>query len=251
LFALIAARGKNEDPGGLGGDVDGDVSGDEAMWRDLIARYEMPVAGDAAAMPWPERENLQNSAREPSRHVADAPPAVELGPGTGEEQPETPAGTAAGGTGEAGTAEAGMAEADSTGGETTGAGTAQATAPANGDRRVPGAGADRTRVVRHAHPVPRPAAADADAAEDEDEDGHYVPPPPPPLPTLDSVGKGAWAALFGGPCYLVVATILGWSVSSWAALAAVAAFVSGFAVVILRMGDGPSRGDGPDNGAVV
>jgi len=57
--------------------------------------------------------------------------------------------------------------------------------------------------------------------------------------------------LFGGPAYLVIATILSWSVSSLAALAAVTAFVGGFAVVILRMGDGPSRGDGPDNGAVL
>jgi hypothetical protein len=48
-----------------------------------------------------------------------------------------------------------------------------------------------------------------------------------------------------------VATFLSWSISGWAALAAVTAFVGGFAVVILRMGDGPSRGDGPDNGAVV
>jgi hypothetical protein len=256
LFARIAARGKNEDPGGVGKDVDGDVSGDEAVWRDLIARYEIPAAADATAMPWPERENLPNSAGDPSLHVADAPPAFEPGLGRVEEQPETSAGTAAGGTAEAGRAEAGRAEAGTTGGSTAEAGTTGgstadaatgAAAPANGDRRVPGAGGDRTRIVRRAQPVPRPSAADAG----EDEDDRYVPPLPPPLPALDSVGKGAWAALFGGPAYLVVATILGWSVSSWAALAAIGAFVGGFAVVILRMGDGPSRGDGPDNGAVV
>ncbi len=106
---------------------------------------------------------------------------------------------------------------------------------------------DRTRVVRHAHPIRQPAPADAY----QDDDDRYVPPPPPPLPKLDSVGKGAWAALFGGPGDLVLATILGWQVSGWAALAAVTAFVGGFATVIVRMGDGPSRGDGPDSGAVV
>src|SRR5450755_1981904 len=133
----------------MGGDVDGDVSGDEAVWRDLIARYEMPIAADAAdatAMPWPERENLQNSARDPSLHVGDAPAAAEPSPGPDVEQPPRSPGTA---------------EAD---------------APANGDRRVPGAGGDRTRVVRHANPVPRPAAADANT--DEDEGDRYVPPAP-------------------------------------------------------------------------
>jgi hypothetical protein len=40
-------------------------------------------------------------------------------------------------------------------------------------------------------------------------------------------------------------------VPGWAALLAVVAFVGGFAVVVLRLGDGPSRGQGPDNGAVL
>ena len=228
--------------------MDGDVSGDEAVWRDLIARYEMPAAGDAVATPWPERENLQYTARDPALHVSAAPPAVEPDQGPDDEgpppgppgppgqpgQPEQP-----GQPGQPGSAEADAA--DSGGGA----------APASGDRRVPGTSGDRTRVVRPAQSPPRPSAADANAGEEEDEDDRYVPPPPPPLPKLDSIGKGAWAALFGGPAYLVIATILSWSVSSLAALAAVAAFVGGFAVVILRMGDGPSRGDGPDNGAVL
>jgi hypothetical protein len=121
-------------------------------------------------------------------------------------------------------------------------------------------GADRTRVVRHATaPAPRAPAQrapgeddDRDAdADDHDEDEHYVPPPPPPLPHLDPVAKGAWTALFGGPAYLLVASIVGWAVPGWAALGAVVAFVSGFTVVVLRLGDGPSRGAGPGNGAVL
>jgi len=126
--------------------------------------------------------------------------------------------------------------------------------------RVQGTTADRTRVVRPATPPgpPWPPAdppadppAAPDAAETDDADEHYVPPPPPPLPHLDPVAKGAWTGLFGGPAYLLVATIVGWVVPGWAALLAIAAFVAGFVVLVLRLGDGPSRGSGPDNGAVL
>ena len=104
------------------------------------------------------------------------------------------------------------------------------------------------RVIRG--PVARRAAARA-AAEDDDEE-HYIPPVPPPLPKLDPLAKGAWAALFGGPGYLVVATVAGWSVSGFAAFWAVAAFVAGFAILVLRMNDpGPGGPDDGDDGAVV
>jgi hypothetical protein len=126
----------------------------------------------------------------------------------------------------------------------------------------PGPGGDRARVVRPAArpPVPAPAfsppgdAGDAVGGPDDDAEtaeDHYVPPPPPPLPHLDPVAKGAWAALFGGPAYLLLTSFLGWTVPSWAALLAVTAFVGGFAVVVVRLGDGPSRGAGPDNGAML
>ncbi len=89
----------------------------------------------------------------------------------------------------------------------------------------------------------------------EDDEGHFIPPAPPPLPKLDSVTKGAWAALFGGPAYLVVATAVGWSVPGVAAFCAVAAFVTGFAILVLRMNESsdPGQGDpdGGDDGAVV
>ena len=83
-----------------------------------------------------------------------------------------------------------------------------------------------------------------------EEDQHFVPPEPPPLPKLDPVTKGAWAALFGGPAYLLLATAAGWSVPGIAAFCAVAAFIGGFAVLVLRMDDGPPK-SGPDDGAVV
>ena len=132
-------------------------------------------------------------------------------------------------------------------------------------------GADRARVIR---PVTRPAAdppflvplagagpvdgagddalgvaGRGNAAGDDITDEHYIPPPPPPLPQLDPVAKGAWAALFGGPAYLLAATLIGWSIPGWAALLAVMAFVGGFAVVVLRLSDG--RGAGPGDGAVL
>ena len=96
-----------------------------------------------------------------------------------------------------------------------------------------------------------PAGAGRDTDPGDDADEHFIPPPPPPLPHLDSVAKGAWTALFGGPIYLLVATLVGWTVPGWAALAAIVAFVAGFVVLVLRLGDGPSRGSGPDNGAVL
>ena len=73
----------------------------------------------------------------------------------------------------------------------------------------------------------------------------------PPQPKLDPVARGAWTALFGGPGYLFIATTLGWQVPGWAQLTAIVAFITGFVVLVSRLGDGPSRRDGPDQGAVV
>jgi hypothetical protein len=102
----------------------------------------------------------------------------------------------------------------------------------------------RARRIRARKVPPRPVP--------EDDEGHFVPPAPPPLPKLDSVAKGAWAALFGGPAYLVVATAAGWSVPGIVAFCAVAAFVTGFAILVLRMNEpGPGGPDDGDDGAVV
>jgi hypothetical protein len=103
-------------------------------------------------------------------------------------------------------------------------------------------------------PIPRaaerqPAREPHEAADPQEE--HYIPPPPPPLPKLDPVAKGAWTALFGGPAYLLIATAVGWTVPAMAAFFAIAAFVGGFAVLVLRMGDEPRDGSGPGDGAVV
>jgi hypothetical protein len=103
-------------------------------------------------------------------------------------------------------------------------------------------------------PVTRPDLGcldwgDADADDDTSE--RYIPPHVPPQPKLDPVARGAWTALFGGPGYLFFATTLEWNVPGWARLAAIIAFVAGFVILVSRLGDGPSRRDGPDQGAVV
>jgi hypothetical protein len=100
----------------------------------------------------------------------------------------------------------------------------------------------------------RPDRPDRPAPEKpapEMQEEHYFPPPPPPLPKLDPVTKGAWAALFGGPAYLLIATAVGWTVPAIAAFFAIGAFVGGFAILVMRMGDEPRDGNGPDDGAVV
>ena len=114
------------------------------------------------------------------------------------------------------------------------------------ERRAAAHGTRARRIrARKAPPQPRP----------EDDEEHFIPPAPPPLPKLDPIAKGAWAALFGGPGYLIVATAIGWSVPGIVAFCAVAAFVTGFAILVLRMnepsGPGPGGPDDRDDGAVV
>lgn len=101
--------------------------------------------------------------------------------------------------------------------------------------------ADDARGERTAARVVKPAA------DEDEEEEHFIPPPPPPLPRADPMTLFAWIALLGGPLYLVLSVFLGWAVPSWAAFAAVAAFIGGFVALVLRMGDDPPD----DDGAVV
>jgi hypothetical protein len=93
---------------------------------------------------------------------------------------------------------------------------------------------------------PRDAPLPADPAQE-----HFVPPVPPPLPRLQPATKLAWIALFGGPLYLLISTAVGATISGLAAFLAVAAFVGGFVVLVLRMDNGRPPDSGPDDGAVV
>ncbi|MDF5758465.1 hypothetical protein [Spongiactinospora sp. TRM90649] len=93
---------------------------------------------------------------------------------------------------------------------------------------------------------------DGEADEpDEPDEGHYEPPPPPPLPRADASTRLAWAGLFGGPAYLLLAAVLGWHMPGWALFTAVAAFIGGFVALVVRMGDGPPGDSGWDDGAVI
>lgn len=184
----------------------GDISDEEAAWRDLVAHYRSTVAADGAA-PWPVREDLPGG-QQPSTAGPDA-------------------------------------------GEQTDPGLTQVPPLAWPDP-VPGVipAPPQVRIIRPATPTP-PTSPTSPTPPPAGEDDHYVPPPPPPLPRLDPVSKGAWVALFGGPGYLLIAVMLGWVVPGWAAFAAVAAFVGGFATLVVRMGERPPRDSGPDDGAVV
>jgi hypothetical protein len=188
--------------------------GDEAAWLDLIARYDAPAPAEGGEAPWPEREDLAGPV---PVAPADAVPDTTTAPdGPAPDMTPFPDTLSfptrlAGPSGPGGTAR-GSAGPGSTG-------------PGTGPRDAP---------------IP-----------DNPEDDHYVPPPAPPLPKLEPVTKGAWLALFGGPLYLIIATVAGWTISGLAAFLAVAAFVGGFALLVLRMDSGPPKDRGPDDGAIV
>jgi hypothetical protein len=203
---------------GTGGNATGG-DGDEDVWLDLVARFDAPApAGEAP--PWPDREDLAGPV-----HVTPVvPPSVpEALPG---EPPTNPTGLPGlpvlGGPSMPDNAVPDNAVPDET-------------LP---DRPWPGLGA-------------RPGPRDAPSAN-EHADDHFVPPVPPPLPRLDPVTKCAWLALFGGPLYLLISTAIGATISGLAAFLAVAAFVGGFVILVLRMDNGrPPDSGSDDDGAVV
>lgn len=157
------------------------AEGDEdAQWRDLVARFDVPAA-TGEATPWPDREDTERENKE-----ADPAPVTLF-------QTET---------------------------TTTG-----------------------TPVVSSWRAAPAPGP------EPEE---HFVPPPPPPLPRLEPLTKAAWAGLFGGPAYLLLATALNWSIPGIAVFLAIAAFIAGVALLVLKLTDSdPPSGDDDDDGAIV
>lgn len=232
---------------GTGGNAAGG-DGDEAAWLDLVARFDAPEpVGDAP--PWPDREDLAGPV-----HV---PPAVpEALPG---EPPTNPTGLPGLPVlGSVAMPDSGVP--DSTGPantvppNTVPANTGPANpGPPNPGPAVPGPAVTGPDEILPDQPWPGLRAGggprDVPSADDHD---HYVPPVPPPLPRLDPVTKGAWLALFGGPLYLLISTAIGATISGLAAFLAVAAFVGGFVVLVLRMDNGrPPDSGSDDDGAVV
>ena len=251
---------------------------EDAAWRDLVARFDAPLT-EQQPVPWPAREDMSagpapeadgadgsDEARgsdgkhrgleaggldaEPGRHAADgehgrhaadgehgrhaAGPDHRLHGPNGKHTPDGQ-GPDGQGPGKQGVEPGGISGA------------------AGRHGRLGTDGAHDPEVIqvprRIRGPVARGVPTDGTPAQDEE---HFIPPAPPPLPKLDPMAKGAWVALFGGPGYLMVATAAGWSVSGLAAFCAVAAFVAGFAILVLRMHDpGPGGPDDGDDGAVV
>jgi hypothetical protein len=204
---------------------------EDAEWRDLVARFDAPPS-TGQPVPWPARED-----------VPSAPAQNREGDGSrsGDEKLRDEGSHRDGGShraqGTRGFDDEGIRSALNPDG-LSGAREPDVIQAARHRRRPPPAHSIR----------PRQAPADQVRADDE----HFVPPTPPPLPKLDSITKGAWTALFGGPAYLVVATVAGWSVSGITAFCAVAAFVTGFALLVLRMNEpGPGGPDDGEDGAVV
>ena len=221
-----------------------DASDEEAAWRDLVAQYTAPATADGTPVPWPTREDLPGAAA--SEGAADldteGPDTADLdAPGLGTTDPGAtgPDATGPDATGPgAGDLDADVDTADGDEPEPGDAPTAPSANPIPGVIPAP----PQLRIIRPAVPAPVPA---------DDDDEHFVPPIPPPLPRLDPITKGAWVALFGGPAYLLIAVMLNWQVAGWAAFCAVAAFIGGFATLVVHMGERPPRDSGPDDGAVV
>jgi hypothetical protein len=247
------------------GDIGGEVSGDEAAWRDLIARFDIPTDRTTAVVPWPAMEDLPerpSAGRIPGETAERAerrasPSEAAVSPPEAERRTTNPASPVA--DPPSPTAPQAQPSADSSGravdasDPASGWTTNPASAP--GDSSDPSdqisgpatsfvIPADRTRVIRPASP-PRSYTPPEEGEEP------YVPVPLPPPSRLDTASKAALAGVVGGPGYLLVASIfLHWTISAEAALIAVAAFVGGFVTLILKLGDRSDRDD-DDDGAVV
>ena len=242
-------------------DTSRDQSGDQAAWRDLVARLELPSAIDPADAPWPDRDNLAaapTASQEASPHDTASQEASPHDTAS-QEASSRDANDPQSGTGQSAPADRSrvirpasfMRFAEPAGAQPS---PGAAEVPPGLDRdplrgRAGGRHTDDGGLDEPTHPDL--GFLDYDAIDDHDADERYVPPQLPPQPKLDPVARSAWTALFGGPGYLFVATTLAWQVPGWAGLAATIAFIAGFVILVSRLGDGPSRRDGPDQGAVV
>lgn len=207
------------------GDTDGEVSRDEAAWRDLIARFDLPTDPTLTSVPWPGREDLAGPAdagldpHAPGGHAATAGPDRSDAADTVADPVISP---------------------DQFGGH-------QAVPP--GVRpwaRHSGGGyspVDRTRVIR-------PAGDPRAYSPPDEDDERYEPVPLPPPARLDPASKAALVGVIGGPGYLLLSVFLHWTISATAAFVAVAAFIAGFVTLVVKLGDRPPRDD-DDDGAVL
>lgn len=232
------------------GDIDGEVSGDEAAWRDLIARFDAPADRIDTGVPWPAREDLsdQASPAEPAGSLTDATESpVEPAPSPADpaaKPAEPPRASAHPSTR---TTDASDRNADPSS-LTADPSPRTADPPVASDYPARPATSfaipmDRMRVIR-------PAGDPRSYTPSEEADEPFVPVPLPPPAKLDTASKAALIGVIGGPGYLLIATVfLHWTISAEAALIAVAAFVGGFVTLVMKLGDRSSRDD--DDGAVL
>ena len=63
------------------------MSGEDAAWRDLVARFDLPAAPAGTGRPWPEREDLPPARHSDPRRSPDSPgpPEPEPGPATAQD----------------------------------------------------------------------------------------------------------------------------------------------------------------------
>jgi hypothetical protein len=125
----------------------------------------------------------------------------------------------------------------------------------------PGTEAGGLRSARVVRPADLPPAGfgdlrDALAPEaatsyEAGRDDHFEPPPPPPVPVPDTINRFAWAAVIGGPLFLVISALFGLDVSGWPGFVALTASMGGFITLVARMKDRPDDDLGGDDGAVV
>ncbi len=83
----------------------------------------------------------------------------------------------------------------------------------------------------------------------EEPDDAFVPPTPPPIPRPPNDRLAAWLGVLGAPTLLLACTLLGVGLTDWQVLLLAAAFVGGFAYLVIRMPREPR--DPWDDGAVV
>ncbi len=193
-------------------DSDRRGSDEDAAWRDLVARFDAPATVDQP-IPWPDREDPDRA--DPDRVHPDLADLADLADADRE-----PADRGDRDNLEQGEGDTAPVALFQTGTSTVGT-------PTVSSWRTSG------------QPVPDP------------DDEHFIPPTPPPLPQLQPLTKAAWLALFGGPGYLLIATAAGWSMPGIAVFCAIAAFVGGVALLVLRLNDSSSHDDDNDDGAVV
>jgi hypothetical protein len=226
------------------GDIDGEVSGDEAAWRDLIARFDASADADITDPPWPSSEDLPRPSAVGTSPVdagpartgpADTGPASTDVPGADPANPDAPTADAP---------RADLASADVVSTDPAGSADPVITRDLRGGVAGVYFPTDRTRIIRY-------AGSPRDYTPPDEEDEPYIPAPLPPPAKLDSIAKAAWVGVIGGPGYLLVVSLfLHMAVSATAAFIAIAAFVGGFAALVVKLGD-RSRRDDDDDGAVL